>query len=84
LDRTLRLILHIWVVLAYNFNVVILELTIGESCIGRRGETRSDLEVEEVRRRKLEKVVLELLLSKLGGMCYRHNLAGPEGGPRAG
>jgi hypothetical protein len=33
-DHTLRLILHIWVVLAYNFNVVILVLIIGESCNG--------------------------------------------------
>jgi hypothetical protein len=30
----LRLIEHIWVVLAYNFNIVILVLIIGESCIG--------------------------------------------------
>jgi hypothetical protein len=43
----------------------------------------SDLEIEEVRRWKLEKVVSELLLPKPGGMCYRHNLAGPEGGLRA-
>jgi hypothetical protein len=35
-----------------------------------------------VRQRKLEKVVSELLLPKLGGMCYRHNLAEPEGGPQ--
>jgi hypothetical protein len=34
MDHTLRLILHIWVVLAYNINVVILVLIIGESCIG--------------------------------------------------
>jgi hypothetical protein len=33
-DHNLRLILHIWVVLAYNFNVVILVLVIGESCMG--------------------------------------------------
>jgi hypothetical protein len=33
-DHTLRLILHIWVVLAYNFNILILVLIIGESCIG--------------------------------------------------
>jgi hypothetical protein len=33
-DHTLRLIQHNWVVLAYNFNVVILVLTIGESCLG--------------------------------------------------
>jgi hypothetical protein len=33
-DHTLRLILHIWVVLAYNINVVILVRIIGESCIG--------------------------------------------------
>jgi hypothetical protein len=33
-DHTSRLILHNWVVLAYNFNVVILVLIIGESCIG--------------------------------------------------
>jgi hypothetical protein len=33
-DRTLRLIQHNWVVLAYNFNVVILVLIIGESSIG--------------------------------------------------
>jgi hypothetical protein len=32
-DHTLRLILHIWVVLAYNFNIVILALIIGELCI---------------------------------------------------
>jgi hypothetical protein len=32
-DHTLRLILQIWVVLAYNFNVVMLVLIIGESCI---------------------------------------------------
>jgi hypothetical protein len=34
------------------------------------------LEAEEV-------MVLELSLPKLGGMCYRHNLTGPEDGPRA-
>jgi hypothetical protein len=34
MDHTLRLIQHNWVVLAYNFNVVILVLIIGESCIG--------------------------------------------------
>jgi hypothetical protein len=33
-DHTLRLIQHNWVVLAYNFNVVILVLIIGQSCIG--------------------------------------------------
>jgi hypothetical protein len=33
-DCTLRLIKHNWVVLAYNFNVVILVLIIRESCIG--------------------------------------------------
>jgi hypothetical protein len=33
-DHTLRLILHIWVVLAYNFNIVSLVLIIGELCIG--------------------------------------------------
>jgi hypothetical protein len=33
-DHTLRLIQHNWVVLAYNFNIVILVLIIGESCIG--------------------------------------------------
>jgi hypothetical protein len=33
-DHTLRLIQHNWVVLAYNFNVVILVLIIGESSIG--------------------------------------------------
>jgi hypothetical protein len=33
-DHTLRLIQHNWVVLAYNFNVAILVLIIGESCIG--------------------------------------------------
>jgi hypothetical protein len=32
-DHTLRLIQHNWVVLAYNFNVVILVLIIEESCI---------------------------------------------------
>jgi hypothetical protein len=30
-----------------------------------------------------KKMVLESLLPKPGGMCYRHNLAEPEGGPRA-
>jgi hypothetical protein len=39
------------------------------------------LEVEEARRRG--KMLSELLLPKPGGMCYRHNLAGPRGGPRA-
>jgi hypothetical protein len=34
LDHTLGLIQHNWVVLAYNFNVVILVLITGESCIG--------------------------------------------------
>jgi hypothetical protein len=34
LDHTSGLIQHNWVVLAYNFNVVILVLIIGESCIG--------------------------------------------------
>jgi hypothetical protein len=33
-DHTLRLIQYNWVVLAYNFNVVILVLIIGESYIG--------------------------------------------------
>jgi hypothetical protein len=33
-DHTLRLIKHNWVVLAYNFNIVILVLIIGESDIG--------------------------------------------------
>jgi hypothetical protein len=33
-DLTLRLIQHNWVVLAYNFNVVILVIIIGESSIG--------------------------------------------------
>jgi hypothetical protein len=33
-DHTLRLIQHNWVVLAYNFNIVILMLIIEESCIG--------------------------------------------------
>jgi hypothetical protein len=33
-DRTLRLIQRNWVVLVYNFNVVILMLIIGESSIG--------------------------------------------------
>jgi hypothetical protein len=33
-DYTLRLIQHNWVVLDYNFNVVILVLIIEESCIG--------------------------------------------------
>jgi hypothetical protein len=33
-DHTLRLIQHNWVVLAYNLNVVILVLIIGESSIG--------------------------------------------------
>jgi hypothetical protein len=33
-DHTLRSIQHIWVVLAYNFNVGILVLIIEESCIG--------------------------------------------------
>jgi hypothetical protein len=32
-DHTLRLIQHNWVVLAYNLNVVILVLIIGESSI---------------------------------------------------
>jgi hypothetical protein len=30
-----------------------------------------------------EKMVSELLLPKPGGMCYHHNLARPEGAPRA-
>jgi hypothetical protein len=34
MDHTLRLIQHNCVVLAYNFNVVILVLIIGELCIG--------------------------------------------------
>jgi hypothetical protein len=34
MDHTLRLIQYNWVVLAYNFNVVILVLIIGESSIG--------------------------------------------------
>jgi hypothetical protein len=34
LDHTLKLIQRNWVVLAYNFNVVILVPIIGESCIG--------------------------------------------------
>jgi hypothetical protein len=33
-DYTLRIIQHNWVVLAYNFNVVILVLIIGELSIG--------------------------------------------------
>jgi E3 ubiquitin-protein ligase DOA10 len=34
MDHTLRIIQHNWVVLAYNFNVVMLVLIIGESSIG--------------------------------------------------
>jgi hypothetical protein len=34
LGHTLGLIQHKWIVLAYNFNVTILVLIIGESCIG--------------------------------------------------
>jgi hypothetical protein len=34
-DHTLRLIQHNWVVLAYNFNVVILVLIIGEKSSGQ-------------------------------------------------
>jgi hypothetical protein len=34
MDYTLRLIQHNWVVLAYNHNIVILVLIIGESSIG--------------------------------------------------
>jgi hypothetical protein len=34
MDHTLRLIQHNWVVLAYNFNIVILMLIIGELSIG--------------------------------------------------
>jgi hypothetical protein len=34
MDHTLRSIQHNWVVIAYNFNVEILVLIIGESCIG--------------------------------------------------
>jgi hypothetical protein len=30
-----------------------------------------------------KRMVSELLLPKPGGMCYRHNLARLEGGPRA-
>jgi hypothetical protein len=33
-DHTLRLIEYNWVVLAYNFNLVVLVLTIGGSSIG--------------------------------------------------
>jgi hypothetical protein len=33
-DYTLRLIQHNWVVLAYNFNLVVLVLIIGGSSIG--------------------------------------------------
>jgi hypothetical protein len=33
-DHTLRLIQHNWIVLAYNFNLKILVLIIGESSIG--------------------------------------------------
>jgi hypothetical protein len=33
-DHNLRLIQYNWVALAYNFNVVILVLIIGELCIG--------------------------------------------------
>jgi hypothetical protein len=32
MDRTLRLIQHNWIVLAYNFNIVILVLIIGVKC----------------------------------------------------
>jgi hypothetical protein len=32
---------------------------------------------------KRKKMVSELLLPKPGGMCYSHNLAGPEDGLRA-
>ena len=46
------------------------------ACAFRFGSRRGEVT-------KLEKMVLELLLPKRGGMCYRHNLAGPEGGPRA-
>jgi hypothetical protein len=34
MDHNLRLIQHNWLVLAYHFNIVILVLIIGESCIG--------------------------------------------------
>jgi hypothetical protein len=34
MDHNLRLIQHNWVILAYNFNVVILVLIIGELSIG--------------------------------------------------
>jgi hypothetical protein len=34
MDHTLRLIQHNWVVLAYNFNVIILVLINGELSIG--------------------------------------------------
>jgi hypothetical protein len=34
MDRTMRLIQHNWLVLTYNFNVVILVLIIGELSIG--------------------------------------------------
>jgi hypothetical protein len=40
------------------------------------------LEVEEARRWK-EKNGFGIIIPKPGGMCYRHNLAGSEGGPRA-
>jgi hypothetical protein len=41
------------------------------------------LEVEEARRWKEKKWFWNNYCRNQGGMCYRHNLAGPEGGPRA-
>jgi hypothetical protein len=41
------------------------------------------LEVEEARRWKLKKWFWNYYCRNQGGMCYRHNLAGLEGGPRA-
>jgi hypothetical protein len=32
---------------------------------------------------KKKRMVSESLLPKPEGMCYHHNLSGPEGGPRA-
>jgi hypothetical protein len=41
------------------------------------------LEVEEARRWKEKKWFWNNYCRNQGGMCYRHNLARPEGGPRA-
>jgi hypothetical protein len=52
------------------------------TCINESGTRVQTWRSKRRGNRNQRKVVSELLLLKPGGMCYRHNLAKPEGGPR--